>query len=251
MPMPSTMLRSRARSELLRRVSSRIVDVRGAPVFSFTFDDIPASAAGAGARLLEDAGVRGTFYVAPGLAGTPEPGSPDDPRATLDEVAALHARGHEIGCHSFSHRRRAAWDSPDDLAADCARAREVLSGAIGGTPIQHFSYPYGEHSLATKRLLGNDYATLRLTEGGLNLGRTDVRMLRAESLYSEGLDRVSMARMIDRCAAEGGWLVFYTHGVLPRPNRVGISPDDLAWAIERCRGRGEILTVGNALARFA
>jgi peptidoglycan/xylan/chitin deacetylase (PgdA/CDA1 family) len=244
------MLRSRARSELLRRVSSRVVVVRGAPVFSFTFDDIPASAAGTGARLLEDAGARGTFYVAPGIAGTTEAGSPGDPRATLEEVAGLHARGHEIGCHSFSHRRRAAWESPEDLAADCARAREVLSG-VTGRAIEHFSYPYGEHSLSTKRLLGDDYATLRLTEGGLNLGRTDVRMLRAESLYSQGLDRASLSRVIDRCAAEGGWLVFYTHGVVPRPNPVGISPDDLAWVIERCRGRGDILTVGNALARYA
>src|ERR1700729_1099960 len=43
------------------------------PLVSFTFDDIPETAFTHGARILEDRGARGTFYVAGGLCGTTEP----------------------------------------------------------------------------------------------------------------------------------------------------------------------------------
>ena len=56
------------------------------PMVSFTFDDIPKSAATTGAGILEDHGARGTFYVSGGLVGTME--SPD--WAAVD--ASLDAR---------------------------------------------------------------------------------------------------------------------------------------------------------------
>lgn len=39
------------------------------PLVSFTFDDVPDSALGAGAAVLEKYEARGTFYIAGGLAG--------------------------------------------------------------------------------------------------------------------------------------------------------------------------------------
>ncbi|MCB8835211.1 polysaccharide deacetylase family protein, partial [Escherichia coli] len=39
------------------------------PVVSFTFDDVPDTALTNGARILEDHGVRGTFYIAGSLEG--------------------------------------------------------------------------------------------------------------------------------------------------------------------------------------
>src|SRR5262245_55669942 len=39
------------------------------PLVSFTFDDVPDSAYTNGARILEDFGARGTFYVAAGTCG--------------------------------------------------------------------------------------------------------------------------------------------------------------------------------------
>ena len=43
------------------------------PMLSFTFDDAPLSAVQAGAQVLEARGVRGTYYVAAGLAGQEAP----------------------------------------------------------------------------------------------------------------------------------------------------------------------------------
>jgi peptidoglycan/xylan/chitin deacetylase (PgdA/CDA1 family) len=155
-----------------------------------------------------------------------------------------------VGCHTHSHRRLATYASAGELAADCARSRAILSEVLGA-PVEHFSFPYGEYSLAAKRRLAHDYATLRLTQGGVNRGRTDLTMLRAEQIYSRSLDREHLAALIDDCGRAGGWLILYTHGVVDEPDDFGVTPQDLRWAVERCAAHGELLTVGDALARVA
>ncbi len=100
-----------------------------APLVSFTFDDVPDSAYTNGAAVLEQHGVRGTFYIATGTLG-----AADSHWRVIgrDQVRALHERGHEIGCHTFSHvgvdrldARRAGRGVPAQPAkrcANCARA---------------------------------------------------------------------------------------------------------------------------------
>ena len=89
-----------------------------APLVSFTFDDVPASAYTNGAAILEDHGLRGTFYIASGTLGETDT---DWRVIDRDQVRALHDRGHEIGCHTFLARR-------------CRRAR---CGGVGrGMPAQ-------------------------------------------------------------------------------------------------------------------
>src|SRR5260370_16904203 len=67
---------------------------------SFPFDDFPHSAFAAGGEVLEQHGLRGTYYTALGLAGTTgELG----PMLERDDVLAAHHRGHEIACHTFRH----------------------------------------------------------------------------------------------------------------------------------------------------
>src|SRR3954468_20928 len=85
------------------------------PMVSFTFDDIPKSAT-LGARILENHGARGTFYVSGGLVGTVEP---DWAAVDAGDIVALHRNGHEIGCHTFSHKRACDLDA-SELAAEIA-----------------------------------------------------------------------------------------------------------------------------------
>ncbi len=54
-----------------------------APLVSFTFDDVPASAYVNGAAILERYGMRGTFYIAAGIGGT------------LDEIEHWRVIDHE------------------------------------------------------------------------------------------------------------------------------------------------------------
>src|SRR5271168_973358 len=67
------------------------------PLVSFTFADVPVSACREGAAILEAHGMRATYYVCAGGRGAV---SPSGQLASTDDIAALAARGHEIGCHT-------------------------------------------------------------------------------------------------------------------------------------------------------
>ena len=72
------------------------------PMVSFTFDDVPESAATMGAPMLEDHGGRGTFYVSGGLVNRWS-GDWNDMAADASQIVALHRAGHEIHDHTLDH----------------------------------------------------------------------------------------------------------------------------------------------------
>jgi peptidoglycan/xylan/chitin deacetylase (PgdA/CDA1 family) len=77
MPSPNT-IAERVAHKLVRNLPRRVRDVAPRrPIVSFTFDDVPVSALANGATILEKHGVRGTFYVAGGIAGAMHDGQVD------------------------------------------------------------------------------------------------------------------------------------------------------------------------------
>jgi peptidoglycan/xylan/chitin deacetylase (PgdA/CDA1 family) len=117
-PLLNGVLRRAARHSRSKPFAMR----NAAPLVSFTFDDVPDSPYSNGAAVLEDHGGRGTFYIADGTLGAVDTHWRVIGR---DQVSALHARGHEIGCHTFSH---VGVDRLDAVAPDeeCRRNREAL-----------------------------------------------------------------------------------------------------------------------------
>lgn len=73
-------------------------------------------------ELLDDLGVSATFFVA-GVTADRHP-------AALREVVA---RGHEIGCHGYEHRR-AFRQGPEEFRRDVLRCVETLERLCGVTP---------------------------------------------------------------------------------------------------------------------
>ena len=74
---------------------------------SFTFDDGRASHVSLGSKILDEFGLKGTFYVCPGLVKQERYGwKPKDTTyelASWSEIEDACRRGHEIGNHSWSH----------------------------------------------------------------------------------------------------------------------------------------------------
>ena len=68
-----TSWRAKLRRRTVRLASRRPARAPRRPMLSFAFDDVPASAAETGAKLLEQRGLRGSYYVAAALAGTDAP----------------------------------------------------------------------------------------------------------------------------------------------------------------------------------
>jgi peptidoglycan/xylan/chitin deacetylase (PgdA/CDA1 family) len=216
-----------------------------APLISFTFDDVPDSAYINGAAILEQAGVRGTFYIAGGIVGTADthwrviaPG----------QVSALYARGHEIGCHTFSH---IGVDELDASALDeeCERNKMALGALCPGVETTSFCYPFGRVSYPRKRQLEARFDTCRGIYEGVNSGIVDLALLRVIELYDRTLTPEKLERVLREARERNGWLIFYTHDVAETPSWIGCSPRLLRKTLAAVQGEGmQCLTVRAALS---
>jgi peptidoglycan/xylan/chitin deacetylase (PgdA/CDA1 family) len=214
------------------------------PLLSITFDDFPASAADAGARILELHGARATFYASAGLAGLD---GPCGRNFSARDIARLVGAGHEIGCHTFAHAdcaRRKVFDLLEDLA----RNRDALE-AMGAAPARTLAYPYGETTSRFKANLPPRFASARGTAPGLSAGRVDLAQLRALPFFGAGaLQR--LRRALKRAARRKAWLIAYTHDVSDAPSPWGTRTDDLDALLAAAHRLGfSVLPVTAALER--
>jgi peptidoglycan/xylan/chitin deacetylase (PgdA/CDA1 family) len=214
------------------------------PMVSFTFDDLPKSAATTGAALLEAHGARGTFYVSGGLVSA---GAPEWTTGDADDVLTLHRRGHEIGCHTYSHQRACDLDDAS-LAAEIARNRRYFRALDPSIEVQTFAYPFGYGSFARKPLLRSEFQTCRSIVPGVNSGSVDLQFLRAVPLIDRQTGRDRIERVFDEAQASNGWLIFYGHDVAERPSRYGCSPGLMTCALEAASRRNiPVMTMAEAL----
>jgi peptidoglycan/xylan/chitin deacetylase (PgdA/CDA1 family) len=214
------------------------------PMVSFTFDDLPKSAVTLGAGLLEAHGARGTFYISGGLVGV---GTPHWAAGDAADVLALHHRGHEIGCHTFSHRRACDLDV-SSLAGEIMRNREYFRALDASIETQTFAYPYGYGSFGRKYQLKDQFQTCRSIMPGINSGDVDLQFLRAMPLINRQIDRVGIERVFDAAETNNGWLIFYGHDVAEKPSPWGCSPGLLDHALEvAARRKIPVLTMAEAL----
>jgi peptidoglycan/xylan/chitin deacetylase (PgdA/CDA1 family) len=203
------------------------------PVVSFTFDDIPKSAATTGARILEDHGARGTFYISGGLVGT---SSPNWDVIDVQDIRSLHCKGHEIGCHTFSHKRTCDLDGRS-LAEEIARNQQYFRTLEPSITVENFAYPFGYGSFALKRQLRAEFTSCRSIVPGVNGGTVDLQFLRAMPLIDKRIDRDAIERAFDDAQNNNGWLIFYSHDVADRPSPYGCSPALMKYALEAASRR--------------
>lgn len=211
------------------------------PVISFTFDDAPDSAVLDGAAILEEAGVRGTYYICAGLYGQQ---GPMGRYADRDQIAALAARGHEIGCHTYGHLDCGRADAAT-IAAEADRNAAVLTAAGFGP--RHFAWPYGDVSTAGKQALQDRYGSMRALHPGLVRDGADLNQLPAVGV--EGPEGEARARAwIDRAVAARAWLILYTHDVREGASPWGCTPGALRRLVAAAQARGaDIRPVGAVL----
>jgi peptidoglycan/xylan/chitin deacetylase (PgdA/CDA1 family) len=192
-----------------------------APLVSFTFDDVPDTAYTNGAAVLEQCGVRGTFYIAAGTCGVL---GKEWRVIERDQVRALYDSGHEIGCHTFSHAYVEKLDARA-LDEECRRNRGRLEELCPGIELTNFCYPYGRTSLPRKLQLQKRFDSCRGVYEGINAGVVDLAMIRVIELYDRTLTREKLQRVLKETRDRNGWLVFYTHDVAPSPSAIGCSPE--------------------------
>jgi peptidoglycan/xylan/chitin deacetylase (PgdA/CDA1 family) len=231
----ATRISGKASRFLARNVRSKSLVMRGArPVVSFTFDDVPLSACTTGADILEQHGIRGTYYVAGGGCGLP---SPCGLLASAEHLRTLFKRGHELASHTFSHPAVSSI-ALGDLGRDLDRNEAILKRVNGGTAVRNFAYPYGDFSFRAKRYVEARFDSCRTLDRGLNVGTTDLGMLKSWSLDNASITRSQIRDIIADAVRQNGWLVFAIHDIDEHPSRFGATPELLLFAIEAAKAAG-------------
>jgi len=164
------------------------------------------------------------------------------------DILDLDSRGHDIACHTYSHYVLEAGTAAG-LDSDAQRNVSELQTLLGGPPVEHFSYPFGQVSFAAKTLLSKHYKSMRSSRPGINVSPTDLHLLRATSVYAPNFDKDAIKRAIELAEHHKGWLIFYTHGVQSNPGPYDCTPDQLDWVVQQSiHSTAEILPVSKAYA---
>jgi peptidoglycan/xylan/chitin deacetylase (PgdA/CDA1 family) len=199
-----------------------------APLVSFTFDDVADTAYTNGAAVLDEYGIRGTFYIAGGTCGT---GDTYWRVISHDQIRDLHARGHEIGCHTFSHSAVDELDAPA-MEEEWRRNSETMRGLCPDIELTNFCYPLGVVSLGRKLQLQKHFDTCRGIFEGVNAGTIDLGLLKVIELYDRTLSRDKLRHVLRDARNRNGWVIFYAHDVAQQPSLMGCSPAFLRAVIE-------------------
>ncbi|MDO9586460.1 MAG: polysaccharide deacetylase family protein [Brevundimonas sp.] len=233
----------------MRRRAARYLDVEAveiAPatgVFSLSFDDFPATAWTEAGPILAAHGVRATYYVCGGLA---DGVNMDRDQYRVEHLQALHAAGHEVGCHTFGHTSALKMDAEAlrlSLDANAAWVAERLDGHRMTT----FAWPFGDATVGAKGVVRRRFALARGVRDGVNAGREDRALIKSIGLESRRLPGYDLEALMAEAAERRGWLTAYGHDVSDRPTDYGCTPADLDHVLRAAKAAGlEIAPVGEA-----
>lgn len=237
-------LRNSLNSWVYDRFFAKYLDLSSCgPVVSFTFDDFPSSALLNGGKILEKHGVKGTYYLAPGLyEACTEVGN----IVSRKDVYKCREAGHEIGHHTYSHLDCSA-ASKDEILADILRADMDL----GRIKTENFSFPFGRSNIKSKKLLTNRFKSCRGISAGINSGMIDAADLKSNAIYSRNRNLDALTQLIIDTKKNGGWLIFYTHDVTQSPGLYGCTENDFEYVVDTVIDNGiSIATVEEVINRF-
>jgi peptidoglycan/xylan/chitin deacetylase (PgdA/CDA1 family) len=166
------------------------------------------------------------------------------------DLRALVERGHELGCHTYSHKTLRSMPIPE-LRADLDRNREVLLGESGVESLISFAYPFGEASWTTKREIAKRFAAARGVRPGINGQILDLAQLLAVHIYAEDFSTERIQALISRTVKTRGWLIFYTHEVELAPPKEGCTEQQFAAVLDMVIGSHiEVLPMRSAIGRM-
>lgn len=242
---PANLL-ARIEMQLLARMPIKPVEIKlEKPIASFTFDDIPQSAAIEGAKILEKNGMRGTFYVTGSHSNQIFDGvkqySPED-------LQELYKNGHEIACHTYAHPRLRG-RSEMEILLDLDKNLETMRVILDDETFEFAShaFPYGEFDKVSRKVLSERFVTSRGVLRAINHGTIDFANLRTTPLERQRFTPEYLQTNIEKAIKTKGWIIFFTHDIAKNCTPYGSTPEMLEMAIEAVKKAGiEVLSVKDA-----
>ena len=183
---------------------------------SLTFDDARESQATKGAPLLDEYGVKGTFYLVPSTV-----------KKQLDGWKKATANGHEMGNHSLDHRCSGnfVWsrnNALEDYTIDKMRVELLEAGkqieSMLGVKAISYAYPCGQKFVGRGRktqsmvpLISELFVTGRgwMDEAPVDPAYCDMAQLTGVEM--DGKDFEQILPLIESARKAGQWLVLGGH----------------------------------------
>ncbi len=221
---------------------------------SITFDDGTWDQYALGAPVLEEYGVRGTFFIISHLMNRGVWNDSGTVRRLMswDEAAELAEAGHEIGAHGATHAdlSRSGADAEYELTESRRRIEEKLSDV----EVVSMSWPYFRSTSEVRAIAEEVYIAARggaaIPDQYRSLHETNPSSATPPDLYKINAIGVrpvdppeDWIELAEALYAEGGWAVVTLHGIDDGslgPPRIGwqpIRPIDLAAIIEGLQSR--------------
>ena len=183
---------------------------------SLSFDDARASQVDAGTALLDQYGVKGTFYVVPNSV-----------KQRLEGWKKAVANGHEIGNHSLNHpctgnfpwsRQKALEDyTIDEMRKELISANKGIKELLG-VEAKVFAYPCGQtfigRAQSTKSYIPVVSELFLTGRGWLDEGPNDPRFCdfaQLTGMEMDGKDFDQILVLINNAKKTGAWLVLAGH----------------------------------------
>ena len=195
-------------------------------------------------QLLNQRGLKGTFYVISGLLGTS-----GGFYMTLADINAIAAAGHEIAGHTLTH--------PDLTTVSAAQVQQEICGgrtqlqSYGFNPVS-FAYPYGAYNAAVEAVAKSCYANAR-TVGGVNCpGCPNSETTPPQDAWAirspDSLQSNTSLAMIEKLVTDaensgGGWVPLVIHQICDGCDTYSISAATLTGFLDWLTPRSSLGTV--------
>lgn len=188
---------------------------------SLDFDDGWDSTFKNALPILDNAGLKSTLYIISQYVGEPL-------YTNVSDILAAQARGHEVGAHSKTH--------PELPLLSDAQMNEEIGGSrldlisMGASPVNIFSYPYGEYNEKAISLVKSAGFTSARTalavDGGFNDKSTNGYLLKTQSVENTTTIE-EIQGWIDTAVKNKTWLILVMHQVDNTGSQYSITPQKL------------------------
>lgn len=240
---PSNQIINKLKRRLVRFEGRRMRPVElDQPIVSFTFDDCPKSVINNALKPLESEGWLSTIYIAMGLCNiTNHLGL----HMSAGDVKAVHASGHEIADHTFSHCD--AYEHSLGYVLDDIDKNQSALADLGIPPSESFAYPYGQVTKTLKKALGKRFKGARGIRSNSHTSAVDMNQIGSNRLYS-GDDFDVLLSQIKTLKDNPGWMTIFSHDVRENPSEFGCTPEQMLTIIEAVKDCGaQVMPVASAI----
>ncbi len=177
---------------------------------TFSFDDAWTSQYTNALPILQNAGIKGTYYILTGAVRDAWAGY-----MTPAQVKDIALKGHEIGSHTIVHSDLTTL-STAVIDSELRNSKTYLQNLTGKT-VNTLAYPYGSFNLTVKnRTIAAGYSSGRgagtTIANGFNTKKQNVYEIKSFS-PTNTVSLNSMKTAIDRAKANKEWLVFSFHRI--------------------------------------